>query len=32
VTFEGADQLAFYLAQVYAYLFDGFDSMPEAPR
>ncbi|WP_245594318.1 hypothetical protein [Actinospica robiniae] len=28
---EAADQLAFYLAQVYAYLFDGFGSMPVAP-
>ena len=32
VPFESADQLALYHAQVYAYLFEGFGSMPVAPR
>ncbi|QLY32840.1 hypothetical protein [Nocardia huaxiensis] len=31
IPFSTPDQLALYLAQVYAYLFDGFDSMPVAP-
>lgn len=31
VPFDSADQLALYLAQVYAYLFDGFGAMPVAP-
>ncbi|MBR7832894.1 hypothetical protein KDL01_06450 [Actinospica durhamensis] len=31
VPFEAPDQLALYLAQVYAYLFDDFDTMPVAP-
>lgn len=31
VLFDSADQLALYLAQVYAFLFEGFGSIPVAP-
>jgi hypothetical protein len=31
VSFDSADQLAPYLAQVYAHLFEDFGSMPVAP-
>jgi hypothetical protein len=31
VPFDSADQLALYLTQVYAYLFEDFGSMPVAP-
>ncbi|HET9170817.1 MAG TPA: hypothetical protein VFN97_15375 [Actinospica sp.] len=32
VSFASAEELTLYLAQVYAYLFEGFGSMPVAPE
>jgi hypothetical protein len=32
VPFPDRKALGYYLAQVYAYLFDGYDAMPVAPQ